>query len=67
LSLKADAAEATLKAKQDGDRWLLTLEGKLGDQSVKQEGKVPIGKQPIVLIAPTTGSKEALIALLTPQ
>ncbi|MFA0758051.1 MAG: hypothetical protein PVTTEEND_001431 [Candidatus Fervidibacter sp.] len=67
LSLKADTAEVTLKAKQDGDHWLLTLEGKLGDQSVKQEGKVPIGKQPIVLIAPTTGSKEALIALLTPQ
>lgn len=67
MSFRAEASEVTLKARRDGDHWLLTLEGKLGDQSVRQEGKVPIGKQPIVLIAPTKEGKEALIALLTPQ
>lgn len=67
LSLKIDTVEVTLKAKRDNDRWLLALEGKLGEQTVKQEGKVPVSRQPVVLIAPTTDSKEALIALLIPQ
>ncbi|GBC98408.1 hypothetical protein HRbin17_00920 [bacterium HR17] len=67
LTVKTDSVEVTLRSRSDTAGIVLTLNGKLGDRRVQQEGKTPIGKQPIALIAPTSDGKDTVIVLLTPQ
>lgn len=65
VAVKGNGAEVTLRASKERADLRLSLDGKLGEKAVRQDGKAPVGKQPILLVAPTDGGKEAVVVLLT--
>lgn len=65
LEVKGNEVEAILQAKMEGNLLRLSLNGKLGDKTVKQEGTTTLGKRPIIIVAPADSNSEALIGILT--
>ncbi len=65
VAVKGNGAEVTLRASRERDDLRLSLDGRLGEKTVRQDGKAPFGKQPVILVAPAEGGKEAVIVLLT--
>ncbi|MCS7225273.1 MAG: hypothetical protein NZ959_12100 [Armatimonadetes bacterium] len=59
--------EVIVSGRPAGSEWRILLEGRIAGKALSEEGPVPKGRRPVVLLAREDRSAEGLVAFLTPR